>query len=91
MGTFREFEHAVKQKIVKAETDKKSEQYQKLYKKIDRQQRWYPYVKWFRSRMEDVKGMISLVVYLAVLLFIAYGLYSYWPNILALIKSKTGG
>ena len=66
----------------------KKEDFKKLYNDIDRAQRWRPYVKWFQGLFDGVKGLISLVIYLAVLAGIGIGLWIYWPTLLAMVQGK---
>jgi eukaryotic-like serine/threonine-protein kinase len=90
LASYREFENIVQTRLIKQDADKKAEQYQQLYKKIDRQARWYPFWKWLRRMADDVKGIISLIVYLAVIVGLVYGLFAYGPTLMQLIKAKTG-
>lgn len=91
LASFPEFENILKAKIVQANASKKTQEFDKLYQQIDRAQRWRPWIKWFQGFFDGLKGLISLVLYLAVLIGIGVGLYVYWPVILGAIQSRTGG
>ena len=81
-----EFEEILKVQQIKADVAKKSAKYQKLYEDIDRQQRWYKWSKWFKGKLADVTGVVSLILYLAVVMGVAYGAYLLWPKILVMIR-----
>jgi serine/threonine protein kinase len=89
IGSFAQFENAVKAKNVQAKSEKKTENFKQLYNEIDRDQRWRPYTKWFRGFFDGVKGLISLVLYLAALGAIGVGLWLYWPTLLGMISART--
>ncbi len=91
LASYPAFEQVMKAKVVQAQAAKKSTDYDKLYKQIDRQQRWRPWVKWFKGFFDGVKGLISLLIYLAVLIGIGVGLWIYWPTIYAAIQSRAPG
>jgi serine/threonine protein kinase len=86
IASFSQFENAVKAKNVQAKVEKKAENFKQLYNEIDRAQRWRPWIKWFQGFFDGVKGLISLVIYLAVLGAIGVGLWMYGPTILAKIQ-----
>lgn len=88
LGTIPEFADAAQVKNIKAQAEKKTEQFNQLYKQIDRQQKWRPWVKWFQGFFDGVKGLISLVIYLAVLAGIGIGVWIFWPTILGMITGK---
>lgn len=90
LAMYREFDHVLRERTAQKQADEKTKKYEQLYKQIDRQQRWYPWVKWFRRQVDNVKGIISLIVYLAVLAGIGFGAWYYWPTIMQLIRSRTG-
>lgn len=91
LASYPEFEQVIKAKIVQAKADKKTEEFSKIYSQIDRQQRWRPWMKWFRGFFDGVKGLISLVIYLGVLAGIGVGLWLYWPTIYGMVQSSLGG
>ena len=88
IASFPQFENAVKAKNVQSRVETKKEDFKKLYNDIDRAQRWRPYIKWFQGLFDGVKGLISLVIYLAVLAGIGIGLWIYWPTLLAMVQGK---
>ncbi|MDB5385284.1 MAG: prkC 15 [Planctomycetaceae bacterium] len=90
IASFSQFENVVKAKNVQAKAEKKTENFKQLYNEIDRAQRWRPWVKWFQGFFDGVKGLISLVLYLAVLIGIGVGLWMYWPTIMGMIQTRTG-
>lgn len=91
LASFREFEQVAKGRVIKEEAEKKGEKFKKLYQDIDRQERWYRWTKGIRRLLQDAKGVLSLVIYLAILGAIGFGLYLYGPKVLELIKARTGG
>ena len=90
LASYPEFEQVVKAKVVQASASKKTQEYDNIYKQIDRAQRWRPWVKWFQGFFDGLKGLISLILYLGVLIGIGVGLYVYWPVIWGAIQSRTG-
>lgn len=86
LASYPEFEQVTKAKIVQAKAAQTTEKMDDLYKQIDRQQRWRPWVKWFKGFFDGVKGLISLIIYLAVLAGIGIGLWIYGPTVLQMIK-----
>ncbi len=91
LASYPEFEQILKAKVVQASASKKTQEFDKLYKQIDRAQRWRPWVKWFQGFFDGVKGLISLVIYLAVLIGIGVGLFIYWPVIWGAVQSRMNG
>ncbi len=88
LSQFREFDNLMEKRLVKAEAEAKSQKTQSLYSKLERQElrrrRW----RWLRNLTQNVKGMISLAVYLAILAAIGYGLYyaaTHWQDIRGMI------
>ncbi len=90
LASYPEFEQILKAKVVQASAAKKTQEFDKLYQQIDRAQRWRPWIKWIQGFFDGVKGLISLILYLGVLIGIGVGLYIYWPTILGAIQSRTG-
>lgn len=90
LGTYTQFEQVMKAKIVQSKAAQTSEKMGDLYKQIDRQQRWRPWVKWFQGFFDGVKGLISLVLYLGVLIGIGVGIWFYWPTVMNMIQQRTG-
>ena len=90
LASYPEFEQVVKAKVVQASASKKTQEYDNIYKQIDRALRWRPWVKWFQGFFDGLKGLISLILYLGVLIGIGVGLYVYWPVIWGAIQSRTG-
>ena len=91
LASYAEFEQILKAKVVQANAGKKTQEFNKLYQQIDRAQRWRPWVKWFQGFFDGVKGLISLLIYLAVLIGIGVGLYVYWPVIWGAVQSRVNG
>lgn len=87
LASYPEFEQVTKAKIVQAKAAQTTEKMDDLYKQIDRQQRWRPWVKWFKGFFDGVKGLISLILYLAILAGIGIGLWIYGPVLLQMIKA----
>lgn|GEM_PF-2950379 len=85
-----EFEQLLREKHVQAKVEQKSEKYKKLYADIERQQYWCQWKKRFRRKMEGIGGMISLVLYLAVIGGIIIGAWTYAPTLIAMIRAKAG-
>ncbi len=87
LASYPQFEQVIKAKVVQAKAATKTEKMDDLYKQIDRQQRWRPWVKWFRGLFDGITGLLSLLIYLAVLIGIGVGLYIYWPVIMKSLRS----
>ena len=91
LASYPEFEQILKAKVVQASAAKKTQEFDKLYAQIDRAQRWRPWVKWFQGCFDGLKGLVSLVLYLGVLIGIGVGLYVYWPVIVKSVGLGSGG
>jgi hypothetical protein len=87
LASYPQFEQIIKAKVVQAKASQTTEKYNDLYKQIDRQQRWRPWVKWFQGFFDGVKGLVSLVIYLGVLIGIGVGIYMYWPVLMNAVRS----
>lgn len=86
LATYPQFEHIMKVKSVQTKASQTTEKMDDLYKQIDRAQRWRPWVKWFQGLFDGVKGLISLIIYLGVLVGIGVALYIFWPVIMKKIR-----
>jgi len=77
LAQFREFESLMQHRLVKAEAEAKSQKTRSLYDKLDRQEarrkRWRFLKRW----VENIRGLISLIVYLAVIVGIGYAAVVY--------------
>jgi eukaryotic-like serine/threonine-protein kinase len=77
---YAEFEALASNRAVKMQAEAKSKKTQGIYEKLERQEmrrrRW----RWLRNLVANVKGLVSLVVYLAVICALGYGALAYgWP------------
>lgn len=93
MAQIPEFRSQTAAKMQRNDTTKKNEEFAKLYKAVDRQQRWKPFVKFFGNLFSGIKGAASLVIYLAILGAVGLGIAivaSNWNNLDAL-KNKALG
>jgi serine/threonine-protein kinase len=89
LAQFREFDSLMQHRVVKAEASAKSQKTQHLYSKLEKQElrrrRW----RWLRNLVQNVRGLVSLVVYLAVLAGLGYAAWKWGvPWVQSLIQQK---
>ena len=77
---YAEFEALASNRAVKMQAEAKSKKTQGIYEKLERQEmrrrRW----RWLRNLVANVKGLVSLIVYLVVICALGYGALAYgWP------------
>lgn len=80
VAQFPEFAQTVQGLLIKQKADQQGGQAKKLLQNY----KWHEFVyrvkKWFLGLFRSVMGIVSLVVYLAILGGLAYGAYYYWMN-----------
>ncbi len=74
---YREFEALASNRAVKLQADAKSRKTQDIYAKLDRQEARRKRWRWLRSLVSNVKGILSLIFYLAVIVAICVGAWQY--------------
>lgn len=85
IAQIREFSSAVEKKMVAAKAEQKAGSLKEQFAKIDKQYQRRGLTKWFNNLISSVKGLISLVVYLAVLGGVCWAGWTYG---VPLIKEK---
>jgi len=71
---FPEFAQQKREKLVRNDVSKQRTDFSKVYKDIDRQQRWAPLVKRVKGLVSGVKGAVSLIIWLGILGAIGLGI-----------------
>lgn len=75
---YPEFAQTVQGLLIKQQADKKGGQTKKLLQNYRRQEFFYGMKKWFRGLFSNVMGLVSFLLYLAVLAGLAYGAWWAW-------------
>jgi len=90
IGSVSQFKQQVNELLLEKAEGKKKENMQSLYQKIDRQ---HSRRKWWRL-LDNIKdgtlGWVSLVVWLAIVAGVGYGLYLFVPMIWKMIADQFG-
>jgi hypothetical protein len=86
LAQVREFTALLEKKAVAARAEQKAGSLKEQFAKIDKQYQRRGLVKFFQNMLTNVKGIISLVIYLAIIGGIGYGAWTYG---LPLLKSMT--
>jgi eukaryotic-like serine/threonine-protein kinase len=77
---YSEFEALASNRAVKLKADAKSRKTQDIYAKLDRQEARRKRWRWLKKLVANVKGLVSLIVYLAVIVGVLYGALAFgWP------------
>jgi serine/threonine-protein kinase len=75
LASYKEFEGALRGRITKAKADRKTEKFQAIYAKLEKEQvsreRW----KWFNRMFRGAVGWVMLIVWIAVIAGALVGLY----------------
>jgi hypothetical protein len=79
IAQYPEFAQTVQGLLIKQQAEKKGGQAKKLIKNYKQQEFIYGVKKWFRGLFSNVMGLVSFVVYLAVIAGVLYG--AYWAFI----------
>ncbi len=85
---YPEFQALASNRAVKMQADAKSRKTQDIYAKIDRQEARRKRWRWLRTLVSNVKGLVSLVVYLAVIVGVCFAA---WQWGIPLVREKLAG
>ncbi|MBI1347013.1 protein kinase [bacterium] len=80
IAQFPEFAQTVQGLLIKQKADKQGGQTKKLLQNYRWHEFTYRVKKWFLGLFRSVMGIVSFVLYLAILGGLAYGAYYYWMN-----------
>jgi eukaryotic-like serine/threonine-protein kinase len=73
LAQYTEFEAVVRSRLVKQEADKKGEAFKGLYAKIDREQKWHKWKRYFGGLFSSGMGAVGFVIWLAVIVAVVAG------------------
>jgi serine/threonine-protein kinase len=77
---YSEFQALASNRAVKMQADAKSRKTQDIYAKLDRQEARRKRWRWLKKFLANVKGILSLIFYLAVLCGVGYAALAFgWP------------
>src|SRR5580700_3570881 len=87
---YPEFQALASNRAVKMQADAKSKKTQGIYAKLERQElrrrRW----RWLRNLLANVKGIVSLIVYLAVIVAVCFAAWQYGiPKLREMINGQS--
>jgi serine/threonine-protein kinase len=85
LATYRQFEPLLRARMSKARADKKAAKFRSMYEKIEQEEKTYQRWRWIRRKFRSAGGLLSLVVWLAILAGVGY--LGYWAVKTYLIKS----
>jgi serine/threonine protein kinase len=80
LAQYREFEKAVQGLLTKQRAEAQTGKVRELYADYQSQERWWKVKRKVRGMFSGVMGLVSLVVYLAVIGGVLYGGYTFWNN-----------
>lgn len=86
---FPEFAQQKREKLVKNDVSKQRTDFNKVYKQIDRQQRWAPLVKRVKGFVSGLTGAVGLLLYLGIIAGVILGGLFVYVNWNFLVR-KTG-
>jgi eukaryotic-like serine/threonine-protein kinase len=90
LATFKEFEQLFRSQIAQKKLEKKTEKLQEKFAQIaDEVESYERRKKWGRF-FNSVGGWITLLIGLAILAGIGFGLYKLWPMLMELFAKKVG-
>ncbi|MEX0704428.1 MAG: serine/threonine-protein kinase [Planctomycetales bacterium] len=93
LSQFPQFADAMQGRAVKYAADRKSQGMKDLYAQLDRQDQWRKKFRWLRNLGSNLKGLVGLVLWLALIAAVIYG--GWWlagPKIMEIIRGAgTGG
>lgn len=88
LAHFPEFKQTVQGLLIKSKADQKAGDMKTMYAKLDKQERWRKTVKKFQGFFSGVMGLVSLVVYLAVIAGVCAGAYFAWPYVFKTVQDQ---
>jgi serine/threonine-protein kinase len=80
IAQFLEFEKTVQGLLIKQRAEQKGSEAKALYKDFQSEERWWKIKKKLKGMFSGVMGLVSLVVYLAVIAAVLYGAYWGWTH-----------
>ena len=86
---FPEFAQQKREKLVRNDVSKQRPDFNKVYKQIDRHQRWAPFKKRIKGLISGITGAVGLLLYLGVIAAVILGGLFVYVNWNYLVK-KTG-
>ena len=89
VAQFSEFEGVVEKRAVKDHAESRSRDVKSIYAKLDKQDRRRKSWRWLRNLTDNVKGLISLAIWLAVVAAALYFGWKFgWPYIQKMIANR---
>ena len=89
LAQIREFSSAVEKRTVAAKAEQKAGSLKDQFAKIDKQYQRRGLTKWFQNLVSNVKGLISLAVYLAILAGVAWAGWTYGMPMVKQMMNKS--
>lgn len=86
LASFPQFLEIVEQKLIKKRAAQKQEQFNHLYDRIDREERWYRRWRGLRRFRDSLLGGAGLIVYLAIIAAVIAALWFAFPYALAYLR-----
>jgi serine/threonine-protein kinase len=88
LSQFPEFEAEMKNRLIKAKADARGNDMKQIYAQIDKQDKRQRIWRWFKRKFDGVLGMVSLVLLLALIGGVVYGMFKYGPDIKDWVMTK---
>jgi tRNA A-37 threonylcarbamoyl transferase component Bud32 len=79
LAQFAEFQNPMEKRLVKERANQRTQDMHQLYDRVDKDQSRRKRWRWFRSLFENTMGGVGLVLWLAFVAAIGYGLYLVIP------------
>lgn len=90
LASFPEFQDIVQRKLVEKRATKQQEQFNALYDRIDREERWYQRMKWLRRFTDTVQASAGFLVYLIVIGLVIAGAVLYYRQAINWVATMLG-
>ncbi len=80
ISQIKEFDHAFQARVAKVKADKKASQFHNAYEKILSEEKSFYRKRKAKNFLRSVGGIITLIIFIAVIAGMIYGAYVLWPR-----------
>ncbi len=89
LGQYPEFDNVVQSRAITESANARANDVKNIYKKLDKQDRFRKRFRWLRNLTDGIKGLITLIIWLAVVIGVL-GLAGYygWPHVETFLKNR---
>ncbi len=90
LGTYREFEPALRVRLTRVKAERKAQKFRRFYDKIEEEERSRQRWRWLRNQFRTLMSWIAMLVVLAIVAAVGYGLYLVVPIFFKWLTAKMG-